>query len=69
MAYVEDIGSWLNDAVQKSKTRDEAEQALNERGPVVIRQVADLNHIEFTADNPRKATMIRAILDERFGKA
>jgi hypothetical protein len=69
MGYVSDVGSWLNDAVQQSKTRAEAEAALNERGPVVIREVADLNHIEFRADRPRKETMIRAILDDRFGAA
>jgi hypothetical protein len=69
MAYVEDLGSALNDVVQKSKNREDAERLLNERGPVLIREVADLNHIEFSAARPRKETMIRAILDDRFGTA
>jgi hypothetical protein len=65
---LDELGALLNDAVQQSATRDEAEQVLNHRGPALIRVVADLNQIEFTADQPRKPTMIRAILDERFGK-
>lgn len=67
MSYVEEMSSVLNDAVQQSKTREEAERLLNERGPVLIRAVADLNHIDFDAVRPRKETMIRAILNERFG--
>ena len=66
--YVEDLAPLLNDRVQQSKTRAEAEAALNERGPVLIAAVADLNGITFAAQKPRKETMVRAILDERFGK-
>jgi hypothetical protein len=66
--YVEDLAPLLNDRVQQSKTRAEAEAALNERGPVLIAAVADLNGIVFSAERPRRATMVRAILDDRFGK-
>jgi len=66
-SYVEDMANALNDAVQRATSREQAEKLLNERGPVIVRAVADLNHLEFDAARPRKETMIRAILNERFG--
>jgi uncharacterized protein YgbK (DUF1537 family) len=63
----EQLGAALNERVQQAKTREEAEAALNEGGPISIAVVADLNHLEFNAVHPRKSTMVRAILNERFG--
>jgi hypothetical protein len=58
----------VNEIVQGGRVRERTHRYLDENwGPQILLAVADLNGITFDVDKPRKSTIIRAILDERFG--
>ena len=59
----------VNEVVQSGRVRERTHRYLDENwGPLVLLAVADLNGITFDVDKPRKSTIIKAILDERFGE-
>ena len=67
---IDGLAAGVNEVVQAGRDRERTHRYLDENwGPQVLLAVADLNGITFDLDSPRKSSIIRAILNERFGAA
>lgn len=64
---LEQAASELNDRLQQATSAATAFDDLMWATERELHAVADLNHIEFDAERPRKATVALALVNDRFG--
>lgn len=63
---VDGLASNLNTSFQNEPSALYAYDLLLANPPSVLRALADLNHVELKHENPRKETVVLALVNDRF---